>query len=418
MRARAAIAWLLIGVAAGIAADRRLAHIWAPAASEDGQAARPEPAEHSESAERSEIPDRSEATGTRAKADKHFVLVGSDVAGQLGIEVSTAQPGILAAEIHAVGTVGFNDDRLARIVPRVAGSVRQVLKAIGDKIEAGETLAVLDSKDVADAKALYLAAKDKLTLAETTSGHEEALFNKHISSEQELINSRRELAQARGEMRVATQALRTLGFRDPDLKALETAPDDLSRFDIVAPFAGELVEKQIFVGEFVAADRQVFVVADLDMVRVALQIPPDKIDDVEVGRAVTINGPEGLSAHARLDYMAPTIASDTRSGLARVNLPNPEHRWMPGTLIEALIDGNSENAAVTVPSEALQTVGGRMGVFVPVEGGFRLQVVEAGRSNGTVTEIVKGLKPGDKVATGRTFVLKSELEKGGEEDND
>jgi cobalt-zinc-cadmium efflux system membrane fusion protein len=85
--------------------------------------------------------------------------------------------------------------------------------------------------------------------------------------------------------------------------------------------------------------------------------------------------------------------------------------------VEAVIAGTMEAAAVTVPNEALQTVDGRLSVFLPVQDGFRLQSVKAGRSDARRTEVVKGVAAGDKVATGQTFVLKAELEKGAGDDD-
>jgi membrane fusion protein, heavy metal efflux system len=347
-----------------------------------------------------------------------LVTVAPDIATALGIEIATAEAGALPTEIKVVGTVGFNEDKLARIVPRMPGAVRQVLKGVGDRVAPGETLAILDSKEIADARSTYLAAKDKLALAETTFGREDELFKKKVSSEQDLINARKELAQARNDMRMGTQGLLTAGLREADLKQLEAGPGDLSRFDIVAPFGGEVVDKRIFLGEFLPRDREIFVLADLDVVWVNLQIGSDKLKDVAVGHPVRIVANDGLIAEAKIDYLAPIISDETRAARARVDLANPEHRWRPGTVVQALIEGPTAPAAVMVPSEALQTVDGQLSVFVPVEDGFRLQAVKVGRSNEKVAEILKGLKAGDRVATGQTFVLKSELEKGGGEDND
>jgi len=353
----------------------------------------------------------------RAK-DKRLISVDPDIAKMLGIEIAAATPGVMPAEIHVSGTIGFNEDKLARIVTRAAGTTRSVLANIGDRVEAGQSLAILDSKDVADAKAVYLAAKDKLSLAEMTFNREDALFNKRVSSEQDLISARRELAQARSDMRSATQNLLTLGFHNDALERLAAEPIDLSRVDIVAPFAGEVVEKHIFTGEFLRQDREVFVVADLGVVWVHLQVSADRLKDVAVGAPVEIADGHGLRADVKVSYLAPVISNETRAAVARVELPNPEHAWRPGSVVEATIEGPAAAAAVVVPSAAIQTVQGQPSVFLPVAGGFRLQAVKLGRSNEQQVEIVKGLNVGDKVAVGQTFALKSELEKGGGEDND
>jgi cobalt-zinc-cadmium efflux system membrane fusion protein len=407
MRTWSILCLLLIGAAAGALLQKPLSRLL------------PLPA--GQSAELSSVDKDSnekKETAPRPKADKRVISVDPDIAKLLGIEIATAEPGVMPTEVQVTGTIGFNEDKLARIVPRAAGTVRRVLKNVGDQVETGEVLAILDSKDVAEAKAVYVAAKDKLSLAETTFNREDMLFNKRVSSEQDLINARRDLAQARSDARSATQSLLTLGFRDADLKRLEIEPTDLSRVDIMAPFAGEVVEKHIFTGEFLPQDREVFVVADLDVVWVHLLVSPDKLKDTAVEAPVKITDGHGLSAEAKIGYVAPSISNETRAALARVDLPNPKRSWRPGSVVEATIEGPAAPAAIVVPSAAIQTVQGQPSVFLPAVGGFRVQTIKIGRVNEQQTEIIKGLNPGDKVATGQTFALKSELEKGAGEDND
>jgi cobalt-zinc-cadmium efflux system membrane fusion protein len=86
-------------------------------------------------------------------------------------------------------------------------------------------------------------------------------------------------------------------------------------------------------------------------------------------------------------------------------------------VVDARILGPSASVAVAVPNDAVQVVGGKPSVFVPVKSGFRLREVKLGRSDSKSTEIIKGLAAGEKIATGETFALKSQLENVGE-DND
>jgi cobalt-zinc-cadmium efflux system membrane fusion protein len=353
----------------------------------------------------------------KPQKDKKLVTVDPGIATALGIEIATVEPATLVTEVRAVGMVGFNEPKLARLVARVAGNVRQVLKSVGDTVEAGEVLAVLDSREIAAAKGAYLAAKEKLSLAEATARRMDELRRFQGVAEKDFLSARQELNQARIDVRATTQKLLSVGLTQTDLDQLGTGPGDLSRFEIKAPFAGEVLEKQAFVGEFVPQDREAFVIADLDLVWINLKVVPEKLGDVTVGKPVRILGSPGLAADATIDYIAPVVSDETRTVRARVNQENLEHRWRPGIVVEAVIAGTKEAAAVTVPNEALQTVDGRLSVFLPVKDGFRLQSVKAGRSDARRTEIVKGVAAGDKVATGQTFVLKAELEKGaGDED--
>ena len=84
---------------------------------------------------------------------------------RFGIVVQTAGPGSLRNEVSLPGEIVFNEDRVVHVTPRVAGIAREVLKTVGDRVDAGEVMAVMDSRELADAKAEYLAAKARAALA-------------------------------------------------------------------------------------------------------------------------------------------------------------------------------------------------------------------------------------------------------------
>jgi len=349
--------------------------------------------------------------------DKKLVAVDPGIAKALGIDIGTAAPATLATEFSVVGSVGFNDTKVARIAVRVSGTVREVRKSIGDRVVAGDVLAVLDSRDIADAKSTHLAAQDKLSLADKTLHRQQALMRGAGGTEKDVLTAQREFNQAQIDLRNATQSLFTLGLSRADLDKLSVEHGDLARYEIVAPFAGEVLEKQIFAGELLPSDRDVFVIADLDTVWVNLRIGPELLSDVEVGKPVEIVSNTGLKTVAPISYLAPMISEQTRSARARVDLANPKHLWRPGLIVEARIPGPNTSVAVAVPNNAIQVVGGKPSVFVSVKSGFRVREVKLGRSDAKMTEVVKGLTAGEKIATGETFALKSQLENTGDDDD-
>lgn len=361
-------------------------------------------------------PEREGSEKAPAK-DKKLVAVDPDIAKALGIGIGTAVPATLSTEFTVVGSVGFDDTKVARIAVRVSGTVRQVQKSIGDKVIAGDVLAVVDSRDIADAKSAYLAAKDKLALATKTMRREKDLFTIKGTAEKDLLVALRDFNQAQIDLRNAAQNLFTLGLSRGDLDKLDVGQGDLARYEIVSPFAGEVLEKQIFTGELLPPNRDVFVVADLDVVWVNLRVGPELLTEVQAGTPVEIVASTGLKARAPITYLAPMISEGTRSVRARVDLANPNHLWRPGMVVDARIPGPAASVAVAVPNGAVQIVDGKPSVFVPVKSGFRLREVKLGRSDGKSTEIVKGLAAGERIATGETFALKGELENTGD-DND
>jgi cobalt-zinc-cadmium efflux system membrane fusion protein len=122
--------------------------------------------------------------------DEKVVHLTDDDMKKFDIEVAIARPGKLKTHLSLSGEVSVNADRMAHIVPRMPGVVREVRKNLGDKVQQGELMAVIASRELADAKAEYLAAREKVTLAQAKFSREEGLWKKKISAEQEYLDAR------------------------------------------------------------------------------------------------------------------------------------------------------------------------------------------------------------------------------------
>jgi len=77
---------------------------------------------------------------------------------RFGIVVTNAAPGTLKNEIRLTGVVSFDEDRLAHLTPRVSGVATAIRKTVGDSVKAGEVMAVIESREVAEAKAVVVTS--------------------------------------------------------------------------------------------------------------------------------------------------------------------------------------------------------------------------------------------------------------------
>jgi membrane fusion protein, heavy metal efflux system len=186
--------------------------------------------------------------------------------------------------------------------------------------------------------------------------------------------------------------------------------EQFTRHVLRAPFDGAVIAKHIVVGESIDETVEVFTIADLSSVWVDLSISQDNISSVQKGYAVTVRLPDGSKSAGKIDIVSPIVAPDTRTALARVVLPNPDGRFRPGTFVDAAIDVPSPNAVV-IPKASVQLVHDHPCVFVWGQGAFELREVETGADDGRQIEILKGLRPGETVASENAFHLKAEYVK-------
>jgi cobalt-zinc-cadmium efflux system membrane fusion protein len=192
-----------------------------------------------------------------------------------------------------------------------------------------------------------------------------------------------------------------------------------SSVTVRAPLDGVVVEKPVVAGQAVDETKPLLTIADLSQVWVEAAVPAESLAQVATGMPakVSVNAaPKQLDG--MVSFVGPILGEATRMATARVTLPNPGLRLRPGMLATVDLLGQQASMAVTVASDAIQTIHERSVVFVRTAAGFRPTTVTVGRSDGKRTEIVTGLAAGMKYAAGGSFLLKADLGKSEAEHDD
>ena len=343
--------------------------------------------------------------------DEEAIELSEDQIAEIGIKLATATGGKIDVYVNLPGEVAVNADRMAHIVPRVSGVVGEVKKKLGDAVKAGQVMAVISSRDLADAKAGYLAAIERYDLAKTIFEREEKLWKEKISSEQDYLDAKKSFAEAKIQMRSAEQKLHALGFSEEYLEKLPLEQEtQLTKFEITAPFAGTVIDKHITLGEVVSDDAEVFVVADLSSVWVDLHVYPKDLMRIKKGQNVVISAGQTIpDAKGMISYVGPVVGAESRTALARVVLPNSTGIFRPGLFVTAMVAIDTVEADVVVSKDAVQTLEGKKCVFTKDEHGFEPSFITLGQSNAGLVQITSGLEPGQQYITKGAFELKAKI---------
>ncbi len=355
-----------------------------------------------------------------ACADDHDHAHGDDVVEltpaqerEAGLRTAPAGPARLASYVELYGAITVNDDRYAHILSRVPGTVIDVRARLGDAVTAGMVLAVVDSTELADAKAEYLAAVEQLALEESIFAQEEEVWKKNVSSQRDYLNARRNLAHARIAARSARQKVLSFGFCEEYLRRLPDEPEHaLTRFNITAPFDGTVIEKHVTRGEVLKPDSEtaLFSIADLATVWCALRVPQQHLASITQGQPAVIDVGGGLpQVRAPVEYVGPVVREESRTALARVVVTNTAGIYRPGLFVTARVETDTAGAAVCVPRDAVQMVDGSPAVFVRGPHGYLIRPVTLGRQDHAHIEIRSGLAAGEQVVTHGAFTLKAHL---------
>ncbi len=341
------------------------------------------------------------------------VNLGPDQIKSAGITINTVGPREMVTILELPGAVETDKTRLAHVVPRLQGVVSEVHKQEGDRVRKGELLAVVNSRELADAKGTYLATTHHVEFTRVTLNREEMLWKKKISAERDYLEAERAFEEAKLAQKLAAQKLVVLGVPSATLPALASAPaETMARYEIRSPLDGVVLERNVTVGEAVTAEEKIFAVADLSTVWVNISVYAKDLGAVHDGQqAVVISTDVGAEATGRISYVGPLVGQETRTATARIVLPNPGAQWRPGLFVTVRLVREATTVPLAVAAEAIQTFRDWQVVFVQYGDWFEARPLELGRSDGQWVEVLQGLNPGEQYATANSFAVKAEIGK-------
>jgi cobalt-zinc-cadmium efflux system membrane fusion protein len=328
--------------------------------------------------------------------------------------VTEAQSGVLSKRIAVPGSIVPSGDHIARVAVRLLGTVSELRKRLGDPVEAGEVVAVIESREVADAKSEYLGARLVFELQQTLFNRSTRLFEGKVLSENDFLRARTTFEDARVKIETARQKLFALSLTAEQIEALPQQPvETLRRQELRAPIKGRIAERRVELGSLVGREGQeseLFVIADLSVVWADLSVSPSDLPAIHEGQQITLTG-GAESSPATIMFVSPLLDKETRAARVVASIDNAARKWRPGLFVMAEIPTDEAPAAIVVAKTALQTIKGDTVVFVRTENGFEVRKIDVGRQDGRLVEVREGLAVGERVATSNTFVLKAELGK-------
>lgn len=357
------------------------------------------------------------------EAEEGTIRMRPDQISGQDIKLAMVEGGTLARHLLVPGTITPDTDRIAKVPARVVGTVAEMRKRLGESVDKGEVVAVLDSREVADAKSEYLTTQVQAELQKINFERQQKLITTQATAQIQYDQARATNLEAQLRHDLARQKLSALGLNASTVaeaaKRDEGTPNTstLRRYELRSPLAGRIVERKVDVGTAVGKEgdpADVYTVADLSTVWIELAVPTTELAKVKEGARVVVTPSQGdtdKQADGKVIFVSPVLNQETRSARVIVALPNKDMAWRPGTFVTAELEIAQDKVDVRIPKSALQTVEGKRVVFVRTEEGFERREVELGRSDDDSHEVTAGLKAGEEIAVANSFLLKAELGK-------
>ena len=321
-------------------------------------------------------------SGRGDSSGKGIVSISPVVENNLGVRTGEVELGPFKSRIRTVGYVRFDEDKLIHMHPRIEGWIEELnVKTEGEFIDNGQPIYSIYSPELVNAQEELLLVMDRQ-------------------------NQRLRLVQSAEERLLALQVPQSL------IDRVKTEKKVFRNVTVYAPQGGLVAELSVREGQFVQPGNPILSIGVLDEVWVIAEVFERQVSLVSEGDQVTmtLDYLPGRTWQGVVDFIYPTLDADTRTVAVRLRFSNPDLKLKPNMFAQITIQHSEENKlALLVPNESIIRTGIQDKVVIAMgEGKFKSVNVASGRRGDSKTEILQGLRAGDRVVTSAHFLIDSE----------
>jgi cobalt-zinc-cadmium efflux system membrane fusion protein len=300
--------------------------------------------------------------------------------------------------------IAYDETRTVRVASPIAGRVTGGIAMLGARLQAGDTLASLDSPDLGQAQSDYVEAQADLNLAERTFRRQKELFDHGVAPRKDFDQAQDEVTRSRSETERARLKLANLGVKGERTD---------NRFTLHAPISGEITERNINPGMEVRPDlaAPLFVLSDLSRLWVLLDVFEKDIGLIHSGQqiSVRVQAYPDKSFPATVEYISRVVDANSRTVKVRCLLPNPEKKLLPSMFASVEVQSDPDDLGIVIPLNALFTEGESDWVFVAIDRDhYQKRPVKVGLRLKDKAVIDAGLKVGDRLVIDGALLLRTE----------
>lgn len=328
------------------------------------------------------VPVYAEGAGSGPDEGPGTIRISPDVVNNLGVRTATAERKVMSSVIKTVGYVGYDQDELVQIHPRVEGWIERLyVKATGDPVQFGEPLYEIYSPTLVN-------AQEELVLA--------------------LERNNSQLIKA------SENRLRALQLPASTITALKQTKEIHQTVTFYSPQTGVVDNLNIRQGFFVKPGNTIMSIGNLDQVWVEAEVFERQAAYVSKGIPVTmtVDYLPGEKWQGKVDYVQPMLDAMTRTMKVRLRFDNENGALKPNMFAQVELDTQQGEPSLIVPKDAVIRTGDNDRVVLALgEGSFKSVAVNIGRVDDQYSEILSGINAGERVVVSAQFLLDSESSK-------
>ena len=310
----------------------------------------------------------------------------------INVQTTPVEVRSLKKVIRTVATLELDETGIEYVHPKIQGWIDKVFVDFTlQHVNEGDPLFSIYSPELVSTQEEYLLAlKTAENLADSPFEH--------------VSNGARSLFEA------TRRRLELFDITDEQIEQLEKSGQVQKNLIVYSPVNGHVTEKNAFPNMYVTPETRIYTIADYTRIWAYVEIYENEISYVRKGQPAvmrTVAYP-GKAFHGNITYVYPHLNEKTRTMRVRLEFPNPDLKLKPGMYSNIEIQVPL-GATLAVPKSAVLRTGKRDLVFVDLGSGqMQLRQVEIGATASGYYEILKGLKPGERVVSAANFLIDAE----------
>jgi RND family efflux transporter MFP subunit len=314
----------------------------------------------------------------------------------LALPVNTihASQGAASNDIVLPATLQAYDE--SPVYARTSGYIREWHADIGERVQAGQLLAVIDAPEVDQqllhARAVLSQSQANLTLAKVTAERFRELIKDNAVAQQQVDQNNQNLLAQQANVAAAAADVANLKQQQMYEK-------------VVAPFDGVITERHADTGDLINAGNsgpgaELYRVSKTSTMRIFVAVPEEYSQRIQDGMHVSVELTElpGQRFDGQVTRSSQSINVSSRTLLVEVDVPNPDDTLMPGAYAKVHIGLPVPARPLLVPAGSIlfQSAGPQIAI-VNAEHQIELRKVSIGNDFGSTVEITSGITAGDDI---------------------
>jgi len=288
----------------------------------------------------------------------------------------TLEPAVFRAYVEVQAQITGDDN--VNATPQMQGVVKSVLVKAGQHVSKGQVLATLDAAAIAQQ---IQAQEAQLTLAKALYDKQQQLWEQQIGTEVQLLQAKANYESL--------------------LKQRDASIAQRNMYRVVAPIAGvvDLVNMKEGDASMPGSPASFIRIVNSDRLRAEANLGENYLGKVKTGDPVLLTFPDlGDSIRTKLTYVSRAVDPLSRAFMVQVHLGGNKTLHPNMSCRMKIFNYEADNALAVPVSIVQKTAQGEM-VYVAEGNKARSVIVTTGRIAGGRTEVLSGLKPGDRVIT-------------------